>query len=120
MPHYGVMPNGAAFHALLRSYAEWFGIIQVRFLLSMNPELNNPLLRRYWFKTDPYLGVGVTAYSVEDARSLVEAAAQSLHMKFEVLEIIEDVDIRDLDQGHVVPNMGPPNFRGVWFPRMNL
>jgi hypothetical protein len=30
MPHYGVMPNGAAFHALLRSYAEWFGIIQVR------------------------------------------------------------------------------------------
>jgi hypothetical protein len=28
--------------------------------------------------------------------------------------------VRDLDQGHVIPNMGPPNLRGVWFPMLNL
>lgn len=28
----------------------------------------------------------------------------------------DDVDVRSLDQGHVVPNMMPPNCRGIWFP----
>jgi hypothetical protein len=35
-------------------------------------------------------------------------------------EVIEDIDVRDLhlvDQSHVVPNMGDPSIRGVWFPR---
>jgi len=32
-------------------------------------------------------------------------------------DVLEDVDVRDLDQGHVVPNMGDPSTRGVWFPR---
>jgi hypothetical protein len=36
----------------------------------------------------------------------------------EVLEVVEDVDVRDLDQGHVVPNIGPVNFRGVWYPNL--
>ena len=31
--------------------------------------------------------------------------------------VIDDVDVRDLDQRHVVPNMGDPAVRGVWFPR---
>ncbi len=29
---------------------------------------------------------------------------------------IEDVDVRTLDQGHVIPNMLPPDRRGVWYP----
>jgi hypothetical protein len=33
------------------------------------------------------------------------------------LAVIEDVDVRELDQGHVVPNMGDPTVRGVWYPR---
>ena len=33
-----------------------------------------------------------------------------------IKRMIENVDIRELDQGHVVPNMKPPNWRGVWFP----
>ena len=83
-------------------------------------ELNNVLLRRYWFKTREHLGFGVTAYSVDDAKRLVDSVARSLGMNYELLDIIEDVDVRTLDQNHVVPNMGAPNFRGVWFPNLNL
>ena len=38
----------------------------------------------------------------------------------ETAEIIENIDIGLLDQGHVVPNMGPVVFKGVWFPFCNL
>jgi len=30
----------------------------------------------------------------------------------------EDVDVRALDGGHVLPNMGDPSVRGVWYPRV--
>ncbi len=83
-------------------------------------ELDNPLLRRYWFKTKEHFGFGVTAHSLDDARYLVEDTACSLGMNYEVLEVIEDVDVRTLEQSHVVPNTGAPNFRGVWFPNLNL
>ena len=83
-------------------------------------ELHNPLLRRYWFKTKERFGFGVTAYSLDDAKHLGDNAAGSLGMDCEVLEIIEDVDVRTLDQNHVVANMGAVNFRGVWFPNLHL
>jgi hypothetical protein len=83
-------------------------------------ELNNPLLHRYWFKTREPLGFGVTTYSLDDAKRLVDDAARSLRMNYEVLEIIEDVDVTMLDQNHVRPNMGAVNFRGVWYPKLNL
>jgi hypothetical protein len=25
--------------------------------------------------------------------------------------------VRDLDQGHVIPEMAPPNWRGIWYPK---
>ncbi|HEY2846978.1 MAG TPA: hypothetical protein VGI80_04120 [Pyrinomonadaceae bacterium] len=73
-------------------------------------------LTRYWFPIarGTGWGVGVTAYSLQGARSLI--AAEGLLERFELGEPIEDVDIRTLDQGHVIPNMSPPNLRGVWFP----
>jgi hypothetical protein len=85
-----------------------------------NPELSNPLLQRYWFNTREGLGIGVTAYSVDDAKHLIDDAARRWGWDYEVLKIVEDVDVRDLDQGHVVPNMGPPNLRGIWYPNLNL
>jgi hypothetical protein len=85
-----------------------------------NFELNNPLLRRYWFKTKELHGVGVTAYSLEDAKSLVKEVVTYVDWDFDELEIIENVDIRSLDEGHVLPNMGAPNFRGVWYPNLNV
>jgi hypothetical protein len=33
-----------------------------------------------------------------------------------VVEVVENVDVRDLDEGHVLPNLGDPSARGVWFP----
>ena len=78
------------------------------------------ILHRYWFQTRENLGFGVTAYSEDDARHLIEHAVGTRPLDGEVVRIIVDVDVRDLDQRHVVPNMGPPNLRGVWFPMLNL
>jgi hypothetical protein len=76
-----------------------------------------PLIR-CWFETDASYGIGITAYSKEDAMELL-AKDQQL-AKEKVLQIIENVDIRTLDQGHVIPNMGPPNFCGIWYPNISL
>jgi hypothetical protein len=83
-------------------------------------QLHNPLLHRYWFQTAIGFGFGVTAFSVEDAEHLLVHTVPGSYHDADVLNIIEDVDIRSLDQNQVVPNMGPPNLRGVWFPLLNL
>jgi hypothetical protein len=61
-------------------------------------------------------GFGVTAYSIDDARQLLAELVHPEKWESELLDVIEDVDVRELDQRHVIPNMGPPNFRGVWYP----
>ena len=78
------------------------------------------ILHRYWFQTRERLGYGVTAYSEDDARQLIKVAVGTSPSKDELVRIIVDVDIRELAQGHVIPNMGPPNVRGVWYPMLNL
>jgi hypothetical protein len=85
-------------------------------------QLKDPGLRRFWFPVPGRLGIGVTAESRTDAEALARQAAVQfkLPLPLELSSIVEDVDIRELDQNHVIPNMGPPNFRGVWFPRTNL
>ncbi len=77
-------------------------------------------LLRFWFRTAEGLGIGATGFSEEDAKALARSAADRLSLSFEVLEVVADIDVRTLDQGHVIPNMGPPNVRGVWFPRLNI
>ncbi len=89
------------------------------------------MLKRYWFVLYPEwrygpLNVGVTAISVKEAKELILLNFVKLHA-FEALEklkeeveVIEDVYVRLLDEHHVIPNIGPVTFRGVWFPRMNL
>ncbi len=81
---------------------------------------NNPHLRRFWFAVPGALGIGVTAYSLLEAEDLAREANKRIGRSFEPSGVTEDVDIRDLDQNHVVPNMGPTNLRGVWFPRFNV
>lgn len=80
-------------------------------------------LTRFWINfvagDGPGLsGCGVTAYNELDAKSLLEEELFPVLGVREIAGIIPDVDIRTLDQGHVIPNMAPPNFRGVWFPKL--
>jgi hypothetical protein len=73
-------------------------------------------LRPFWIKTDQShsLGVGVTAYSEDDARTLFRLAWPSA---YEIVEIKVIKDMRDIEQNHVVPNMEFWMKRGIWYPR---
>jgi hypothetical protein len=80
-------------------------------------------LRRYWLRFDSArlgagFGYGVTAESREAAEQIVRDAVFNGEPLPEVLDVIEDVDVRELDAGHVLPNMGDPAARGVWYPRL--
>ena len=77
-------------------------------------------LRRFWFPTATGFGFGVTARTRDEAEAMARQAAAQLRRAFEPLKVVEDVDVRTLDQGHVVPNMGAVNFLGVWFPQLNV
>ena len=80
-------------------------------------QVQQPVLTRFWFKTAKGYGIGVTAYSLDDAKNLISNIDGLVDAN--VISVIADVDIRTLDQGHVIPNMGPPNLRGVWFPNFS-
>jgi hypothetical protein len=81
------------------------------------------LLKRYWFRfeSQPFdglgLGCGVTAYDVEDAKSLLGDSMFRDTSWPRIIEIIEDVDVSTLDRGHVLSNMEPAVWRGVWYPK---
>lgn len=83
------------------------------------------MLHRYWFqfqKSDvPSIlntGCGVTAFNEDDAMKLIQEKVFPYYGPREVKEIVVDVDISTLDEGHVIPNMFSPFVRGVWFPRL--
>lgn len=91
-----------------------------------------PQLHRYWleFEISPgdlgqhpsYAGLshgcGVTAYTSDDAKQLLQQVLFGDDPLPQIVEMIEDIDVRQLDQGRVIPNMGSPHERGVWFPRL--
>lgn len=73
----------------------------------------------YWVMFEPVaspswtnLGAGVTSRSEDDARAMIAAAFTDVTVK--ALTPVHTV--ADLDQGHVVPNMGNIFARGIWFP----
>jgi len=81
---------------------------------------------RFWFEFDidnvfkfPAgigIGCGVTATDYKDAVKLMEEKFfLTIHMPV-IKKVIENVDVRKLDQGHVIPNMVSPVGRGIWFP----
>ena len=75
------------------------------------------LLTAYWFEGESPPHYGVTAYSLDDARRLLDEAG------FDVSDgtwlVLEGVRVAELDQNHVVPNMGVIVRRGVWYPNFN-
>lgn len=84
-------------------------------------------LHRYWIRFDLKLsdphpigvlpGIGVTAYNEEDALQMIREIVFSRHPLPQVKELIRDIDVSTLDDGHVRPNMANPVVRGVWFPK---
>lgn len=74
-------------------------------------------LKRYWFAFPGLLGFGVTAYSLDDAHFLLESEGYLIDRN---VEVTVDVDVSTLDPTHILPNIGPPACRGVWFPCLNI
>jgi len=60
---------------------------------------------------------GVTAFSVEDALCILADEGVDRDL---IKAIVENVDVRTLDQRSIIPNMGPPSFRGIWYPCLNI
>jgi hypothetical protein len=88
------------------------------------------MLKRYWLIVSPDdkfgpRNFGVTAFSPQQAKSLIKEALVSMawqHISKELIdkaEIVENIDVRTLDENHVVPNMGVVSRQGVWFPNCN-
>ena len=77
------------------------------------------MLRRFWFKTRPGLGYGVTASSRGEAEQMLSEYSYPRSGEV-VVEVIENIDVRTLDQKHVIPNAGPSAVRGIWFPFHNI
>lgn len=83
--------------------------------------------RRYWFEFvfDPddhnvpvrlRHGCGVTAEDYDDAVALMRDRLFDGQPLPPVSKMIEDVDIATLDGNYVLPNIGLPLIRGIWFP----
>jgi len=77
-------------------------------------------VKPYWIRIVPLpspsalnLGIGVTARSEDDARALIAAAFGDVA---EITDLTPVRSVDDLDQRHVVPNMGNILMRGIWFP----
>jgi ADP-ribose pyrophosphatase YjhB (NUDIX family) len=73
-------------------------------------------LRRFWFPIPGHLGIGVTAATQAAARELAERTRVACWPDAPPLgAVVEDVDVGTLDQGHVIPNMRPAVWPGVWY-----
>jgi len=88
------------------------------------------MLKRYWIITCPEnrngsKNLGLTAHSAIQAKALAKQELSRLSWQqisegdIDQAEIIEEIDIRDLDQNHVVPNIGVVSRQGMWFPNCN-
>ena len=88
------------------------------------------MLTRYWieFETNQYedftfncffkRGIGVTAYNYDDAIKLLEKNISYFEEGVQgIKSVTENIDINDLDRGHVIPNMGICSNRGIWYPQ---
>jgi hypothetical protein len=86
------------------------------------------LLHRFWIEfvyPDRYIdwpprADGVTAYTLDDALRLIGAEIFRDAPLPPIRAVIEDVDVTTLDEKHVISNMDPPNWRGIWYPRTAL
>ena len=82
------------------------------------------MLTRFWIRfqgtaTETWpctLGCGVTAIDVAEAMALVETHVFQASGLPPVESVEENIDVSTLDPKHILPNIGLPYNRGVWFP----
>ncbi len=82
-------------------------------------------LECYWisFPRDPsfVLGIGVTAFSEEDAFNIIEERGfDEWYRGASEIKVEKGIRVEDLDQRNIVPNIGPMQLRGVWYPAANV
>jgi hypothetical protein len=85
-------------------------------------------LKIYWFEMGRSFGpslawFGITAKDFDDALLLLAKAAEQVYrveFNAEMIESWKEIEhVDELDQNHVVPNMGLILRRGVWFPNVS-
>jgi hypothetical protein len=82
-------------------------------------------LRRFWIEfDDPDRPInwrpkacGVTAFTMAEAWQRIRTEHSREAPLPPINRIIADVDVSTLDEKHVLPNMNPPSWRGIWHPR---
>jgi hypothetical protein len=85
-----------------------------RYWITFDYGLHEGSVPEWWQQT----GFVVTGFDLDDAMLILRRDWFDPH-GFGVppiQEVVEDVDVSELDD-HVRPNMNPPNWRGMWFPR---
>ena len=80
-------------------------------------------LKLFWFKfkqPTPVIinfGVGISAYNYCDAIALLQERMFGPNNVPLVEQYIEDVSLDNLEENHVLPDIGLINVRGIWFPQ---
>jgi hypothetical protein len=90
-------------------------------------------LKRYWFEFDfgddelsryGYLpisrGCGITAYDYDDALHIMRYFLIQDKEMLRLGRVIENIDISTIEDMNIIPNLGVPVWRGVWYPAFNL
>jgi len=67
----------------------------------------------------PILGFGVTAFTIEDAYSILEEYGYNYHQIAKRVAVKKDITWDEIEADHVRPNIGPITVRGIWFPHLN-
>jgi len=79
------------------------------------------LLISFWIEgTDPHgpIGIGVTAWSIEDALTLIKERGFRIDEGCAVAH--QGVQPHEVNVAHVERNSGPAFFRGIWYPCLNI
>jgi hypothetical protein len=81
-------------------------------------------LHKFWFKFEPIplpsainVGCGVTAYDLNDALQMLRDYVFGHNGPPSIVQCIEDVEMREIEQNHAYPNIGDTERRGIWFPQ---
>jgi len=106
--------------------------VWVKFKLFAKPQLipqkimSKDNFIRYWFDFEfetvydlpPGIGMGcgVSAINYNDAINILDTKVFINFKRPPIRRVIEQIDIQQLDPGHIISNMRSPVDRGVWFP----